>query len=107
MRVVGYARLSWASEDSTSIAKQRDEIQKFVRSRSWDLVGIEADEDANATKTPLNRPGLTAARRRVATGEADAIVVWRLDSVARSVVDVGTLLDEGLRLVARPAEPSH
>ena len=100
MRVVGYARLSRASEDSTSIAKQREILAKTADARGWDLVAVEADEDASATKTRLNRPGLTAARRRVATGEADAVLVWRLDRLARSVVDMGTLLDEGLQVIS-------
>ncbi len=70
MRVVGYARLSRASVESTSIAKQRDEIEKAARGRGWDLVGIEVDEDTSASRTRVNRPSLTTARRLVATGEA-------------------------------------
>lgn len=100
MRVVGYARLSRASEDSTSIEKQREILTKTAEARGWDLVGIEADEDSSAIRTRLDRPGLTAARRRVATGEADALLCWRLDRVARSVVDMGTLLDEGLQVIS-------
>lgn len=100
MRVVGYARLSRASEESTSIAKQEEIITRAAESKGWDLVGIEVDEDASATKTRLDRPGLTEARRRIAEGEADALLCWRLDRVARSVVDMGTLLDEGLQIVS-------
>lgn len=100
MRVVGYARLSRASEDSTSIAKQREILTKTAEARGWDLVAVEADEDASATRTRLDRPGLTEARRRVAAGEADALLCWRLDRVARSVVDMGTLLDEGLQVIS-------
>lgn len=100
MRVVGYARLSRASEESTSIDKQREILTKTASARGWDLVAIEADEDSSATKTRLDRPGLTEARRRIAAGEADALLCWRLDRVARSVVDMGTLLDEGLQVVS-------
>lgn len=67
MRVVGCARLSRASEDSTSIAKQREILTKTAEARGSDLVAIEADEDSSAARTRLDRPGLTSARRRVAT----------------------------------------
>jgi len=100
MRVVGYARLSRASEDSTSIAKQREILTKTAAARGWDLVAIEVDEDVSATKSRLDRPGLTRARESVAAGLADALLCWRLDRVARSVVDMGTLLDEGLQIVS-------
>lgn len=36
----------------------------------------------------------------IASGDADAVLVWRLDRLARSVVDFGTLLDEGLNVVS-------
>ena len=100
MKVIGYARLSRASDDSTSIAKQREIITRTAEARGWDLVDLLADEDSSATKTRLDRPGLTEARRRVNLGEADALLCWRLDRVARSVVDMGTLLDEGLQIVS-------
>ncbi|GAA3651420.1 hypothetical protein GCM10022237_09050 [Nocardioides ginsengisoli] len=100
MRVVGYARLSRASEDSTSIEKQHEILTKTAEARGWTLVGIETDGDVSATKSRLDRPGLTAARDAVASGLADALLCWRLDRVARSVVDMGTLLDEGLQIVS-------
>lgn len=100
MKVYGYARLSRANEDSTSIRKQRDVIRKTAEARGWDLVDIATDESASATKTRLDRPGLTEARDAIARGDAEALLVWRLDRVARSVVDFGTLLDEGLNIVS-------
>ena len=41
-RVIGYARLSRASDDSTSIAKQRDIITQTAEARGWDLVDVVA-----------------------------------------------------------------
>jgi DNA invertase Pin-like site-specific DNA recombinase len=100
VRVVGYARLSAASEESTSVARQREIIQKHAAARGWELVGIEEDPVASATKLRLNRPGLNRARAALESGAADAILVWRLDRIARSVVDFGTLLDEGVPIVS-------
>lgn len=100
MRVVGYARLSRATEESTAIARQRKEITDTARARGWELVGIEEDNDVSATRSRLNRPGLTAARDRLTRGEADAVLVWKLDRLARSVVDFGLLLDAGVQMIS-------
>lgn len=106
-RVVGYIRLSRESEESSSPAKQRQIIEQTVAARAvaapghWDLVGIESDLDVSATKTLLDdRPGLARVRAMIADGAADAVVVWRLDRLARSVLDYGVLLKEGLDVVS-------
>jgi site-specific DNA recombinase len=96
-RVVGYVRLSDASkEESTSIARQHEIIEQTSSARGYDLVCVEADEDVSASKKRLARPGLTRVRRMLASGDADAVLVWRLDRLARSVGDIATLLDEGV-----------
>lgn len=100
MRVVGYVRISRLTEESTSVARQRQEIESTVASRGWRLIAIEEDVDVSASKKRLDRPGLNAVRRRIAAKEADAVLVWRLDRIARSVVDFGTLLDEDLQIVS-------
>lgn len=99
-RVVGYVRISRAHDDSTSIPRQREIITKTAEARGWDLVGIEEDIDVSASKTRLDRPGLHRVRDLLRHGEADAVVVWRLDRLARSVVDFGTLLDEGIEVIS-------
>jgi DNA invertase Pin-like site-specific DNA recombinase len=93
-------RLSRATEESTSVARQEQIIRQHATARGWHLVGIESDPDVSASKSRLDRPGLNAARQAIAAGRAEAILVWRLDRIARSVVDFGTLLDEGLSIVS-------
>ncbi|WNN93698.1 serine integrase [Arthrobacter phage CallinAllBarbz] len=100
MNVIGYARLSSAREESTSIARQREIIEEYAAARKWTLVDVVAETGASATKLRLNRPGLSKVREAVASGRAEAVLVWRLDRIARSVVDFGTLLDEGLQVVS-------
>ncbi len=99
-RVVGYVRLSRESADSTSVARQRQVIEATAASRGWELLGIVEDVDVSASKRRLDRPGLTQVRELIAAGKASAVLVWRLDRLARSVVDFGTLLDEGLNVVS-------
>lgn len=101
MRIIGYVRLSRASrEESTSVVRQREIIAKTCAARDFELVGIVEDVDVSATKTRLERPGLSEVRARIKAGEADAVMVWRLDRIARSVVDFGVLLDEGLDIIS-------
>lgn len=101
MRIIGYVRLSRASrEESTSVVRQREIIAKTCAARDFELVDIVEDVDVSATKTRLDRPGLIEVRRRIRAGEADAVMVWRLDRIARSVVDFGVLLDDGLDIIS-------
>lgn len=101
MKILGYVRLSRASrEESTSVARQREIIRKTCAARDLDLIDIVEDVDISATKSRLERPGLTEVRNRIKAGEADAVMVWRLDRIARSVVDFGTLLDDGLDIIS-------
>ena len=99
-RVVGYVRLSRADDDSTSVPRQRQIITAAASARGWDLVEVVEDVDVSASKRRLDRPGLDRVRALVRDGAADTVLVWRLDRLARSVVDFGLLLDEGLDVVS-------
>ena len=101
MKIIGYARLSRASrEESTSIARQRELVRTTCAARGFTLVEIIEDVDVSATKSRLDRPGLNRVRAMIAAGEAEAVMVWRLDRLVRSVSDVGVLLDEGLQIIS-------
>ncbi|WP_286277746.1 recombinase family protein [Naasia aerilata] len=39
-------------------------------------------------------------REQIASGAAKAVLVWRLDRMARSVVDFGTLPDQGVEVIS-------
>ncbi|WP_351224001.1 recombinase family protein [Streptomyces sp. NPDC002133] len=93
-RVIGYARISKATDESTSIERQRELITATCKARGWALAEIVEDVDVSATKTRLDRPGLARVRDTVAAGRADTIMVWRIDRVARSVSDLSNLVDE-------------
>src|SRR4051794_36125210 len=100
MRAVAYLRISRDTDDSTSIARQRQITKQYAKGRDWTIVETVEEVDVSASKRRLDRPGLTRVRELVAAGDAEAVLVWRLDRLARSVVDMGTLLDEGLQVVS-------
>lgn len=93
-RVAGYVRLSRATDESTSPQRQRDAIAAECARRGWELVAVLDDVDVSATKRRLARPGLDEARRLAREGRVDAVMVWRLDRLARSVSDLSALAEE-------------
>ena len=93
-RVIGYARISKATDESTSIERQRDIIRATCHARGWALAEIIEDLDVSATKTRLDRLGLNRVRDAVAAGRVDTVLVWRIDRIARSVSDLASLTEE-------------
>ncbi|WP_396658380.1 recombinase family protein [Microbacterium sp.] len=100
MRVLAYVRLSKLTETTTSPERQREAIADFIERKRWTLVDTVEDIDVSATRHRLDRPGIHEIRRRIKRGEAEAVVVHRLDRIARNVADVSTLLDEGIAIVS-------
>jgi site-specific DNA recombinase len=54
-----YARISIASEESVSVARQLEAGRKYARARGWVVVGEYIDEGVSATQ---NRPKTARAR---------------------------------------------
>jgi DNA invertase Pin-like site-specific DNA recombinase len=81
MKALGYVRLSKLEEGSTSPAKQRQILRDLCRARGWELVDVFEDLDVSGGKE--SRRGLDAMLARLA--DADAVVVWKLDRLARSI----------------------
>lgn len=95
MRAAIYVRLSQETENTTSPARQRELCRAYAESRGWTVVpGVYEDIDVSATKTGLDRPALGRLREAVAGGDVDVVIVWRLDRLARSVLNTLTILKE-------------
>ena len=92
-RAVAYIRVSTDKQASTglSLDAQRAKVEAYARLYDLDLVDVIVDAGASA-KT-LERPGLTRALGMLERGQADALVVVKLDRLTRSVRDLGHLLD--------------
>lgn len=76
MRAITYERASDARRDTISVA---------LAARGWTLVA-ELVERSRSGAT-LNRPALTEVLERLDRGEADALVVAKLDHLSGSVLD--------------------
>jgi DNA invertase Pin-like site-specific DNA recombinase len=89
MRLIGYTRVSRVAgregPSFISIELQRERIEAIAAAHGHTLVDWEQDLDQPGSK--YERPGFQAALEAVERGEADGIVVARLDRFARSVAD--------------------
>ena len=101
-RCVLYARLSVTKEESVSIARQLQSCRKYAEARGWEVVGEFVDDGVSATANrPEERRGWTSL---LGSGDFDAVVIWKVDRLARRVLDFlhadETLQKRGAGLVA-------
>ena len=98
MDVIGYARVSTDEQARSGLGleAQRRAIRAAVNREGWHLAGLVVDEGQSAKS--LDRPGLLEAVERVARGEAQALVVAKLDRLTRSLVGLADLLEWGERV---------
>lgn len=92
-RVIGYLRVSTdkQADSGLSLDAQRAKVEGYCALYGLDLVDVVTD--AGASAATLDRPALGDALARLALGEADALVVAKLDRLTRSVRDLGDLVD--------------
>lgn len=89
-----YARLSVTVEESVSIDRQLESCRKYAEARGWAIVGQFVDDGVSATANrPEDRRGWSELL--AATGY-DAVVIWKVDRLARKVIDF-LHADEALR----------
>src|SRR6266853_6338168 len=104
MQVLGYVRVSTEeqSDSGAGLEAQRRAIAAECKRRGWQLV--ELIEDAGFSAKDLKRPGVQEALRALASGEAGALVVAKLDRLSRSMVDFAGVMaqaqKQGWALVA-------
>lgn len=93
-RVVGYIRVSTEhqADEGVSLDAQRARLDAFALATDLVLVGVEVDAGISA-KT-LDRPGVQRALARLEDGEADGVLVAKLDRLTRSVRDLGDLVEK-------------
>ena len=94
MRVCGYTRVSTSeqAQSGAGLEAQEAAIRAEAERRGWELVQVF--EDAGASGKSLNgRPGLSEAIAAVERGEAEGLVVSKLDRLSRSLLDFAGLME--------------
>ena len=90
---LGYVRVS-TEEQATcghSLENQQTRIQAYAT--ALDLHSDEVIADAGCSAKSLERPGMRNLLGRVRRGEVKTVVVYKLDRLTRSVVDLGHLVE--------------
>lgn len=93
MKVVAYCRVSTEEQAShgVSLAAQEAKLRSYCELYEHQLVEVVVDAGQSA-KT-LNRPGLSRVLAALEAGEAEGVVILKLDRLTRSVRDLGHLLE--------------
>ncbi|MEM9607152.1 MAG: recombinase family protein [Actinomycetota bacterium] len=91
---IGYARLSVADTDSTSIERQRQLIEERAHTLGHPLVAVEIDDGVSGSIPPPKRPGFGQVIEVLDRGEADVLIVASLDRLARSVLGFASLVED-------------
>jgi DNA invertase Pin-like site-specific DNA recombinase len=96
MKVMGYIRVSTDGQEASGLGltDQTEKIRAYCS--LYDLELVEIHKDAASGKNLL-RSGLQDALSALRRGEAEGLVVAKLDRLTRSVRDMGGLLDEYFR----------
>jgi len=93
MKCAVYVRVSTEEQalEGYSIAAQKQRLTMYCESQDWDIVGFYVDEGISAKD--MNRPELQRMLKHVEEGIVESILVYRLDRLTRSVLDLYKILE--------------
>jgi DNA invertase Pin-like site-specific DNA recombinase len=92
MQVVGYTRVSTEDQarDGVSLSAQQAKLEAYALVKDWTLRRVIRDEGYSAKH--LKRPGLEALLALVTSRQVEAVLVYTLDRLTRSVADLDKLI---------------
>jgi DNA invertase Pin-like site-specific DNA recombinase len=88
VRAIGYRRVSDVSQvDNSSLAGQGETLTTYALSRGWQIELRQEQGGAASGKTLQGRDVLNATLDELDRGEHDALIVAKLDRLARNTLD--------------------
>ena len=88
MKLVAYLRISREDE---KLENQEHAVLKWAAERGVAIVAIEKDVSVSGVAPPDERPGWQAVIKRLEAGEAQGVVVYALDRIARSLWELASV----------------
>lgn len=92
-RVVAYCRVSTDKQADAGVSLEDQQAKVRAFCQLHDLVLVKVLVDAGVSAKDLNRPSLNETLAMLTNGQADALLVTKLDRLTRSVSDLGTLVE--------------
>lgn len=94
MKAIGYVRVSTEEQatQGVSLDAQTEKVKAYAS--LYDIELVEIITDAGVSAKSLERPGLSKALGMLESGEAEALVIVKLDRLTRSVRDLDYLLEK-------------
>lgn len=93
MKVVAYVRVSTDQQEASGLGLEAQEAKIKSYCGLYDLDVIASFQDAASGKS-LKRDGLIEALSALSQGQAEGLIVAKLDRLTRSVGDLGALLED-------------
>jgi DNA invertase Pin-like site-specific DNA recombinase len=95
VRAIGYLRVSTGRQQDSGagIAAQRTAILAEATRRGWAAADVQFIQETASGKN-AKRPGLELAREALASGDAGALVVSKMDRLSRSLLDFASIMQE-------------
>ena len=92
---VAYLRVSTddQAESGAGIAAQRTAIEAVAAVRGWTITDWHEDAGVSGGKPPHQRPGLAAALAAVQAGDAERLIVAKIDRLSRKFRDSVDLME--------------
>ncbi|KUI26552.1 hypothetical protein AU196_02770 [Mycobacterium sp. IS-1742] len=91
MRVLGRVRLSRASEESTSVERQRELVENWATANGHQIVGWAEDLDVSGSIDPFDTPALGQWLTERRSHDWDILVAWKLDRLGRDAIRLNKL----------------
>ncbi len=93
MRIIGYVRVSTEEQamGGQSLDSQAAKLKAYAA--LYDLELVEVIVDAGVSAKNLKRPGLQRALSMLQTGQAEGLVICKLDRLTRSIADWQKLIE--------------
>ena len=93
MKIIGYCRVSTEQQAESGLGLESQEAKLRAYCELYGHELVEVIHDAGFSAKSLNRAGLSRALSMLESGEAEGLLVSKLDRLTRSVKDLGSLID--------------
>lgn len=94
MRVIGYVQVSAEEQLNKELSLDIQEASLEAYAELYELELVDINFDTAFSAKTLDRPGLQAALVRLNNGDAEALLVNKLDRLTCSLCDLGTLINK-------------